>query len=84
MDDAIPALLRLVDAYRVARGISDARVSTLVFNDGQRIDDLRSGKDIGTRRLSRAIQWFSDNWPPDAAWPADVPRPAPAETREAV
>lgn len=72
----INALLSIVDAYRQAHKVSDARVSTLVFNDGGRIAMLRDGKDIGTRRLERAIQWFSDNWPAEAVWPADVPRPA--------
>lgn len=75
----INALLTLVDAYRLAHKVSDARVSTLVFNDGGRIAMLRDGKDIGTRRLERAIQWFSDNWPADAVWPTEVQRPALSE-----
>jgi hypothetical protein len=77
--DAITQLFRLVDEYRRVRGVSDARVSTLVFNDGQRIEQLRAGSDIGSRRLDRALLWFSENWPADAEWPADVPRPASAE-----
>ncbi|WP_375458862.1 hypothetical protein [uncultured Enterovirga sp.] len=75
---SITHLLRLVEAFSAARGVSEARTSTLVFNDGGRILDLRSGRDIGTRRLDRAIVWFSDHWPTNAAWPPDVPRPAPA------
>ena len=27
---------------------------------------------------TRTIQWFSDNWPVDLAWPADIPQPDPA------
>lgn len=76
---SIQHLFRLIDAYRLARDVSDARVSTLLFNDGGRIGELRSGGDIGTRRLDRAIQWFSDNWPDKAEWAADIDRPAPTE-----
>ncbi len=54
----IQDLFRVIENYRVARGVSDARVSTLVFNDGAKIADLRAGRDIGARRLERAIGWF--------------------------
>ena len=73
--DAIETLISLVDAYRIARQVSDARVSTLVFNDGGRIAQIRNGGDIGARRFERAVQWFSDNWPPNAIWPTKVTRP---------
>jgi hypothetical protein len=79
--NAISSFISLIDAYRAARGVSDARVSTLVFNDGGRIAQIRSGGDIGTRRLQRAIEWFSENWPHDAMWPADLPLPVPSPSR---
>jgi hypothetical protein len=78
----IPHLLSLVDEYRRVREVSDARVSTLVFNDGSRIAQLRDGRDIGTRRLDRAIQWFSDHWPEGADWPAVIVRPEVSDLRE--
>lgn len=74
----ITTLFDIVEAYRKARELSDARVSTLVFNDGGKIKSLREGTDIGVRRLQRAIQWFSDNWPENAVWPLSVARPDPA------
>lgn len=77
--NTVASLLSVVDAYRVAREVSDARVSTLVLNDGSRITEIRSGKDIGSRRLDRALQWFSDNWPEGAIWPDDVMRPEKSE-----
>ena len=41
-------------------------------------DRLCSGADITTRRATRIVQWFSDHWPTDLEWPADIPRPDPA------
>jgi hypothetical protein len=80
---AIIQLLTLVDAYRAATDLAEATVSSRVFFDGKRIASLRSGGDVGAMRLDRAIQWFSDNWPANAVWPADVPRPAPMPVKEA-
>ena len=39
---------------------------------------LKRGRDVTSRRAERIIQWFSDNWPVDLDWPADIPRPEPA------
>lgn len=72
----IDSLLRLVGAYCEATGLAEATVSDRVLNDGKRIKAIRAGKDIGSRRLEEAIQWFSDNWPVSAEWPVDIARPA--------
>lgn len=37
------------------RGWKRSTLSTRLFNDGSRLDQLANGKDIGTRRLERAI-----------------------------
>lgn len=74
MSPTISDFLRVVDAYREARGWSDATVSTLVFRQGRKIDELRHGTDITTGRLFAAYCWFSNHWPDDAVWPADLPR----------
>ncbi|HEV2557386.1 MAG TPA: hypothetical protein VGU45_02045 [Microvirga sp.] len=68
-------LLMLVTPFCRARRISEARLSTLLFNDGKRIDLLRRGGDITSRRLVSAFHWFSNNWPAEAQWPTQVPRP---------
>lgn len=73
-------LLAVADRFCGARGLSRSRVATIVFNDGKKLDLIESGKDLGTKSHERAMQWFSDNWPPEAIWPDDVPRPAPAES----
>lgn len=77
--DVLESLFRLTDAYRAARSLSDARVSTLVFGAGHRIRSLRAGGDIGVRRLHAAFEWFSVHWPKGAAWPEGVPRPEVTE-----
>ncbi|MDZ5448904.1 hypothetical protein [Labrys sp. ZIDIC5] len=78
----ISTLLKLASAFADQRKLSESRVSTLVFGDGTRLNHLRQGGDMGSRRVERAIQWFSDNWPEIAPWPTDVLRPvalSPAE-----
>jgi hypothetical protein len=72
----IDQVLRLAEVFASARGISEARVSTIVFNDGKRLRSLREGKDMGVRSAIAAHKWFSANWPSGANWPADVPRPS--------
>lgn len=77
--DSIQSFLRVADKYCAARGISETRLSTIILNGGGRIPALRAGtSDVGTRTLAKAMQWLSDNWLDEAAWPEDVPRPEPS------
>lgn len=73
----VERLLDVFDAYVAHTGLSEARVSTLVFSAGHRILSLREGREIGSRRIWAAISWFSANWPADLDWPSDIPRPQP-------
>ncbi|MCY3855975.1 MAG: hypothetical protein OXF78_06745 [Rhodospirillales bacterium] len=41
---------------------------------------LVAGHDVTTRRAARVVQWLSDHWPADLAWPADISRPGPRAT----
>ena len=50
----ISDFLARCDAYAARRDIGDARLSTLIFNDGKRIGTLRAGGDIGVKTLARA------------------------------
>lgn len=69
-------LLAVARAYSEARGLSMARVSTLVFNEGKKLDAVEfHGADLATGRFEKAMRWFSDNWPGEAVWPAEVVRP---------
>jgi hypothetical protein len=75
----IEEVLAVADAYATAKELSEARVSTIVFNDGQRLRRVREeNADLRSRTIDTAIQWFSDNWPKDATWPEGVTRPEPA------
>jgi hypothetical protein len=81
-------LLKVADAYCAKVGRSRARISTIIFGSGDRIDGVASGKDINTRSYERAMVWFSSNWPEDLGWPEGVERPEPgaepvAEANEA-
>jgi hypothetical protein len=75
---SIDSLMTLVESFCAATGLAEATVSTRLLKDGKRLEAIRAGKDIGTRRLGEAIQWFSDNWPEDLMWPAHIQRPEPA------
>ena len=59
----IDDLLKIIDAYQLATGLTDSSVSTHVFNDGKKITRLRGGKDINVSRFNAAFNWFSQNWP---------------------
>ena len=80
---SIEHLLTVAHSYADLEGIELSTVSSRAFNDGKKLDAIEAGADIQVRRLERAMQWFSDNWP-DASWPADIPRPAPSESAEPV
>lgn len=73
--NAIDHLLAVADAYAAARGLSESRISTLAFGEGTRLGHIRRGGEMGARRVSRGIEWFSQNWPDDAKWPRFVARP---------
>lgn len=69
-------LITVSDAFGTATSRSRARVSTLVFNQGQRLAKIADCQlDPTISSFERAMQWFSDNWPPGVEWPTDVARP---------
>lgn len=76
MQTRLSQLFALIDSYCAARGISEGRLSTLVFGSGNRIKMLRNGGDMGSRTIENTFVWFSANWPENAEWPSCVERPA--------
>ena len=68
-------LLLVSEAFAEALGKAEASVSTRVFGSGDSISRLRNGADMRSERIHDGLQWFSDNWPTDATWPIEVPRP---------
>ena len=73
--NVIQTILELSRLYGEAEGVSPTTVSWRAFNDSKRIRALHDGKTITIRRAETVIAWFSDNWPEEAVWPADVARP---------
>ncbi len=54
-------LLTEADQYCSARGISRARLATLVVNDGKFFDRVEKGGDFTVRTFERFMQYFADN-----------------------
>jgi hypothetical protein len=55
--------LRLVDAMSSSTGLSEATLSSRIFNDGKRIAAIRGGATITVRRMSDAVEYLCKNWP---------------------
>lgn len=65
-------LITLAGTFATARGISEARVATLVANDGQFFSKLRRGRKITVDTYLAVQAWFAANWPAGLDWPAGV------------
>lgn len=72
-------LVSLATAYGAHLGLSHWRVSFLVRGNGQFFKGLSEGKSCTLKTAAVVMQWFSDNWPEDLAWPQAVVRPEPAQ-----
>jgi hypothetical protein len=72
-------LLTVIDRFSAAKGWKDATVSSRVFNDGKKVDQLRSGGTITLTRLNDALHFMSVNWPENAEWPDNIWRPTKTE-----
>lgn len=69
-------LIRLGRAYGRFRGLALSTVGRLAGGQGAFFQRVAAGR-VTIRRLERAVQWFSDHWPAELAWPEDLLRPAP-------
>lgn len=76
---AIDHLLTVSQEYARATGLEVKTVSWRLFDDNKKLDAIIGGSDIQVRRLEKAMQWLSENWPAGAVWPEGVPRPQAAE-----
>lgn len=77
------SLVEMADAYAGHKNLTHWRVSYLVRGDGGFFDRLSKGGGCTLKTASKVSQWFSDNWPHDLDWPADIPRPNPTEKEAA-
>ncbi len=71
----VSRLLFLFDAYAAAVGQADATVSTRFLGRGTRINELRGGGDMGSRKIAAVMREFSKEWPEGVEWPAEIERP---------
>lgn len=78
MTDFRTQLALLFHSYAEAKRLSTSTVSRYASGSGAFLHRLDNGATVTMARLQRIVQWFSDHWPEDLDWPADVPRPAPA------
>ena len=74
-------LIIVAGTYCASARRSRSRVSTIIFNDGKRLDRIADGADLTTTAWERAMQWLSDNWPEGLEWPAGVERPKVREVQ---
>jgi hypothetical protein len=71
-------LVTLVEVYSKAINRSEATVANSSGRDSQFFVRMRAGKGCGVDTMLGTLQWFSDHWPADTAWPDGVIRPEPA------
>ena len=71
-------LYRLARKFADHRGLSLATVSNYVCGHARLFVRLEAGHSCTLRTYARAVQWFSDHWPTDLDWPADIPRSDPS------
>lgn len=76
----IDSLLRVARRYAEIERVPLSTVSSRALNDGKKLAALECGADINVKRMERALEWFSNNWP-DGEWPEDVSRPIRSEER---
>ena len=76
---SIDHLLQVVAGFADATGLSEGTVSARFLGGGAVVRQLREGRDMGARRIARALDEFSAAWPDGKPWPAGVPRDVAAE-----
>ena len=75
-------LLTCARAYCEARQIALPTLSGLVLRDSRTFDRVAAGGSMTVRNMERSMQWLSDHWPDDRAWPAHVVRPSKSAALE--
>ena len=77
-------LISLIHAFADARGLSVSYASRLLTGSGDTVDRVTAGASITARRAETILRRAAQNWPADRAWPAGIPRPAPASDDDAI
>ena len=71
-------IIYLIDRFSEAADLSPSYISMKCSGDSKLHKRLNAGGDLRCSTFRRIVQWFSDHWPADLLWPADLPRPAPS------
>ena len=74
-------LLCLCDRYAVAQKLKKSTIGRLCAADTRFFSRLQNGKTFTAKKYDAVVQWFSDHWPADVAWPDEVIRPEPQKTK---
>ena len=69
-------LLHLAELYASSKSLALSTVSLYAAGQGRLMARLQSGCEITVGRRDRILQWFSDHWPAELAWPEEIERPA--------
>jgi hypothetical protein len=69
----------LAEAYAAHRRMTLTTVGRLAAGDWRFFSRIGDGASFTARKYDEIVAWFAKNWPADAAWPEDVPRPEPIE-----
>lgn len=75
MMDYRQQLLTLAKGYSAGTGRSEARVATIVHNQGAFFVRMREGKGCSVDTYLKFKRWFAENWPAGVPWPEGVDRP---------
>lgn len=78
-------ILTLADTYGRHLKLSHWAVSMRAVKRGDFFDRWMKNPSAGCtmRTGERLVKWFSDNWPEDLEWPADIARPKQSKNKEA-
>ena len=74
------SLQRVAQRYAKVRRITMASPGTYLMRECRYFDRLASGR-VTIRRAEQARLRLAEHWPDGLLWPADIPRPAPTESR---
>lgn len=76
-------LLRCAKIFAEAKEIKLSTLARLAAGDWRFFENLNVPKPTFTvRKYDEVIQYFSDNWPSDKDWPANIKRPTPTSPAE--
>lgn len=72
-------LLTLATLWADHDRVTHWAISMRLVRKGDFFKRLMDGHDCREATYRRVLRLFSDHWPADLSWPADIPRPEPSE-----